>query len=88
MAGGVEISSSSLGRLCDERRTAICREVAAEVLSMVSVGSVRPVLDTTFAFGDLAAAHRRFADPDRIGKVVVTTEISKPDAEQRNQLFA
>jgi putative PIG3 family NAD(P)H quinone oxidoreductase len=88
MAGGVEISSSSLGRLCDESRTTICREVAAEVLSMVSVGSVRPVLDTTFAFGDLAAAHRRFAEPDRVGKVVVTTEISKTDAEQRNQLFA
>ncbi|MDF2823321.1 MAG: quinone oxidoreductase [Mycobacterium sp.] len=88
MAGGVEISSSSLGRLCDDRRTAICRELAAEVLPMVSARSVRPVQDRTFAFDDLTAAHRRFAEPDRVGKVVVTTDISKTDAEQRNQLFA
>lgn len=88
MAGGVEISSSSLGRLCDERRADICLQVAAKVLPMVSARSVRPVLDSTFAFGDLAAAHRRFAEPDRVGKVVVATDISKTDAEQRNQLFA
>ena len=88
MAGGVEISSSSLGRLCDEMRTAICREVAAEVLPKVLAHSVRPVLDATYAFGDLAAAHRRFSEPGRAGKVVVTTDISKTDAEQRNQLFA
>lgn len=88
MAGGVEISSSSLGRLCDDLRTAICREVAAEVLPKVLAHSIRPVLDATFAFDDLAAAHRRFAEPDRVGKVVVTTNISKTDAEQRNQLFA
>lgn len=88
MAGGVEISSSSLGRLCDEMRTAICREVSAEVLPKVLAHSVRPVVDATFGFADLAAAHRRFSEPDRIGKVVVTTDISKTDAEQRNQLFA
>jgi putative PIG3 family NAD(P)H quinone oxidoreductase len=88
MAGGVEISSSSLGRLCDEMRTAICREVAAEVLPKVLARSVRPVLDATFAFADLAAAHRRFSEPGRVGKVVVTMDISKTDAEQRNQLFA
>jgi putative PIG3 family NAD(P)H quinone oxidoreductase len=88
MAGGVEISSSSLGRLCDEMRAALCREVAAEVLPKVLAHSVRPVLDATFTFGDLAAAHRRFSEPDRVGKVVVTTGISKTDAEQRNQLFA
>lgn len=88
MAGGVEISSSSLGRLSDEMRTAICREVAAEVLPKVLAHSLHPVLDATFAFDDLAAAHRRFSEPDRVGKVVVTIDISKTDAEQRNQLFA
>lgn len=88
MAGGVEISSSSLGRLCDQMRTAICREVAAEVLPKVLTQSVRPVVDAMFTFDDLAAARHRFSEADRIGKVVVAMDISKSDAEQRNQLFA
>lgn len=88
MAGGGEISSSSLGRLCDEMRTAICREVSAEVLPKMLAHNLRPVLDSTFTFDDLAAAHRRFSETDRVGKVVVTIGISKTDAEQRNQLFA
>lgn len=72
MGGGVEISSSSLGRLTDEVRDAICRDVEREVMPMVAVGSMRPVLDRAFTFDEIAAAHRRFVDPDRVGKVVVT----------------
>lgn len=75
MVGGVEISSSSLGRLTDEVREEICRELEREVLPMVAAGSVRPVLDKSFTFDDIAAAQGRFADPDRIGKVVVTLPI-------------
>lgn len=88
MAGNVEISSTSLGRLCDEMRAAICREVSAEVLPKVLAHTVRPVVDATFGFDDLASAQRRFSEPDRVGKIVVTMDISKTDAEQRNQLFA
>lgn len=72
MGGGVEISSSSLGKLTDEVRNAICRDVEREVMPMVAAGSVRPVVDRSFTFDEIAAAHRRFVDPDRMGKVVVT----------------
>ncbi|MGV9799550.1 zinc-binding dehydrogenase [Mycobacterium sp. NPDC003449] len=71
MAKGAELSSSSLGRLGDEARAAICRELEAEVWPRVATGAVRPVLDRVYGFAELAAAHRRFADPDRVGKVVV-----------------
>ncbi|WP_197381551.1 zinc-binding dehydrogenase [Mycolicibacterium mengxianglii] len=86
MAGAVEISSSSLGRLDDEMRTAICREIETEVLPEVVAGRLRPVLDGSFVFDEIAAAQRRFADPDRVGKVVVTLPgyISKIDAAQQN----
>lgn len=90
MAVGAEISSSSLGRLSDVARAIICAAVAAEVMPMVVAGTVRPVVDATFDFDDIAAAHRRFGAADRVGKVVVTLSgyISKTDAAQRNQLFA
>ena len=90
MAGGVEISSSSLGRLPDDMRTAICRDVETEVVPKVLAGTLRPVLDASFTFDEIETAHRRFADPDRIGKVVVTMPdyIAKTDASQRNKLFA
>lgn len=90
MARGVEISSSSLGRLSAGLRAAICRDVEDQVLPRVAAGQVRAVVDRCFGFDDLAAAHRRFSEPDRIGKVVVTMPgcISKTDAAQRNKLFA
>ena len=86
MAGGVEISSSSLGRLGDTTRAAICREIETEVLPEVVTGALRPVLDESFSFDEIAAAQRRFADPDRVGKVVVTVVggISEIDTGQRN----
>ena len=87
MAGTAEISSSSLGRLDDDTRSALCREVETEVLPKVVAGSVHPVLDaTSFTFDEIALAQRRFAAPDRVGKVTVTIPgyISETDARQRN----
>ena len=86
MAGGVEVSSSSLGRLDDALRAAICREVETEVLPRVCDGTIRPVIDQVFTLDDIAAAHQRFSAPDRIGKVIVTVPayISKKDVGQRN----
>lgn len=90
MSGGTEISSSSLGRLSDDSRAAICRSVEAEVLPLLRAGTVTPVLDQTFDFDQIVSAHHRFAAPERSGKVVVTMPgyISKSDATQHNQLFA
>lgn len=87
MAGAVEISSSSLGRLDDGTRAAICREVETQILPKVAAGSVRPVRDAaSFTFNEIAAAQRRFAAVDRVGKVTVTMPdyIVKDDANQRN----
>ena len=85
MATGAEVSSSSLGRLSDEARAALCRELAAEVLPALVAGRPRPVLDATFTLDRISDAHRRFGEPDRVGKVVVTVTggITEIDAEQR-----
>ncbi|MEU6644692.1 NAD(P)H-quinone oxidoreductase [Saccharomonospora sp. NPDC046836] len=72
MAGGVEISSSSLGRLDDGLRGRLCQDVEREVLPRIAAGALRPVLDKRFPFDEISAAHQWFSDPGRIGKVVVT----------------
>jgi NADPH:quinone reductase len=84
MAAGVEISSSSLGRLDDEVRAALCREVEDHVLPRVLAGRVRPVLDRCYPVAELSSALARFGDPERVGKVVVTVSPVSPDPMQRN----
>lgn len=44
----------------------------AALLDLVAGGTVRPVIDSTFAFADTAAAFARLADGDVFGKVVVS----------------
>ncbi|MCP2253763.1 NADPH2:quinone reductase [Prauserella aidingensis] len=72
MRRGVEVSSSSLGMLETSVRSRLCAEVAREVLPLVEAGVVTPVVDTVFPLRDIAAAHRRFDDSAKFGKVVVT----------------
>lgn len=85
MARGVEISSSSLGRLSDDVRAALCREIEAEVMPEVLAGVVRPIVDDSYVLDEISVAQQRFGHPDRVGKVVVTTTsyISETDASQR-----
>jgi zinc-binding alcohol dehydrogenase/oxidoreductase len=46
------------------------RELDA-LLAHVAQASWRPVVDSTFALEDAAAAHERLEQPDRFGKVVL-----------------
>ncbi|WP_369822153.1 zinc-binding dehydrogenase [Saccharomonospora sp. CUA-673] len=56
----------------DARRAELCAEVAAEAVPLVARGAVRPFVDAVFPFEDVAAAHTRFGEPGKMGKVVVT----------------
>jgi putative PIG3 family NAD(P)H quinone oxidoreductase len=46
-------------------------EIAANAWPLVADGTVRPVMDRTFALGDVAAAHQRMEKGDHIGKIVL-----------------
>lgn len=46
-------------------------EIAANVWPLVADGTVRPVMDRTFALADAAAAHARMEKGDHIGKIVL-----------------
>ncbi|TDY00308.1 NADPH2:quinone reductase [Mycolicibacterium litorale] len=72
MSRAAEVSSSSLGRLDDDVRQQLCRNVEREVLPRLADGAIRVVVDSRFGFEDIVGAHERFSAPDRVGKVLVT----------------
>jgi putative PIG3 family NAD(P)H quinone oxidoreductase len=54
-----------------EEKVSVTRRFAAEVLPLFEQGRLRPVIDSTFAFDDIADAHRRMAANANAGKIVV-----------------
>jgi putative PIG3 family NAD(P)H quinone oxidoreductase len=57
----------------DEKR-AIRDDVTSQFWDAVAAGSIRPVLDSTFAFHDAEAAHVRLDAGGHIGKIVLTRD--------------
>jgi NADPH2:quinone reductase len=53
-------------------KAAIARAVEAKVLPLIAAGRVKPVIDSTFALREAAAAHARMDSSQHIGKIVLT----------------
>ncbi len=51
---------------------AIASALEARVLPMIATGRVKPVIDSTFALTDAAAAHTRLESSGHVGKIVLT----------------
>jgi len=51
---------------------AIARALEERVLPIIAAGRIKPVIDSTFALADAAAAHTRLESSDHIGKIVLT----------------
>jgi putative PIG3 family NAD(P)H quinone oxidoreductase len=54
-----------------ERKLALCQRFVAEVLPLFESSALRPVIDSRFAFDDIAAAHERMAADANVGKILV-----------------
>jgi len=54
-----------------ERKLAICRRLADEVLPLFDSGELRPVVDSRYAFDDIAEAHRHMEANANIGKILI-----------------
>ena len=54
-----------------ERKIAISRRFADEVIPLFESGALRPIVDSRFAFDDIAEAHRRIEANANVGKVIV-----------------
>ena len=53
-------------------KAAIARAVEAKVLPLIAAGRVKPVINSTFALREAAAAHARMDSSQHIGKIVLT----------------
>jgi NADPH2:quinone reductase len=51
---------------------AIASALETRVLPMIATGRVKPVIDSTFALADAAAAHTRLESSGHVGKIVLT----------------
>lgn len=54
-----------------EEKIAISRRFAAEMLPLFSSGALRPVVDSVYAFADVAEAQQRMASNANTGKIVL-----------------
>jgi NADPH:quinone reductase len=57
-------------------KAAIARALEAKVLPLLAKGLCKPVMDSTFAFEDVAEAHARMDGGAHIGKIVLTFQQS------------
>jgi NADPH:quinone reductase-like Zn-dependent oxidoreductase len=55
-----------------EEKIALAREFSNAVLPLVSSGRIRPVVDSTFPFDAVRAAHERMEENASFGKIVLT----------------
>ena len=54
-----------------EEKVGVTRRFAAEMLPLFATGALRPVIDSTYAFADIADAHRHMEANANTGKIVV-----------------
>ena len=55
-----------------EEKIAISQRFAAEMLPLFSTGQLKPVIDSRYAFTDIAKAHEYMASNANVGKIVIT----------------
>jgi hypothetical protein len=55
-----------------EEKIAISQRFASEMLPLFSTGQLKPVIDSVYAFADIAQGHEYMASNGNVGKIVIT----------------
>ncbi|MFI0460529.1 MAG: NAD(P)H-quinone oxidoreductase [Ilumatobacteraceae bacterium] len=55
-----------------EEKIAISQRFASEMLPLFSTGQLKPVIDSVYAFADIAKGHEYMASNGNVGKIVIT----------------
>jgi putative PIG3 family NAD(P)H quinone oxidoreductase len=71
MGKRLRITGTVLRARSAEEKAAAIRRFGAQVVPLLARGRVRPVLDSTFALGEVAAAYARLESNETFGKVVL-----------------
>lgn len=59
-----------------EEKVSVTRRFALEILPLFDDGRLRPIIDTRFAFGDIARAHEYMESNANTGKIVIDVDTS------------
>jgi len=54
-----------------ERKIALCQRFGAEIVPLFESGTLAPVIDSRFAFNDIADAHRYMESDANVGKILI-----------------
>ncbi len=54
-----------------ERKLALCQRFTREVLPLFESGALKPVIDSRYAFDEIAEAHRHMESNANVGKIIV-----------------
>jgi len=54
-----------------EQKIAAVQRFAAEMMPLIAQGTMRPVVDTTFALDEIADAHRHMEADANVGKILL-----------------
>jgi len=65
------LTGSTLRPRSDEFKTMLADDIARNVWPLIENGTIRPVMDQTFALADAALAHARMEAGEHIGKIVL-----------------
>ena len=74
MVRRLTLTGSTLRARPDAFKALLADEIAANAWPLVADGTVRPVMDETFALEDAAAAHARMEAGAHIGKIVLAAD--------------
>ena len=66
------LTASTLRAQSTQQKASIAADLKREVLPLLADSSLLPVIDSTFDFSDVAAAHARMESGDHIGKIVLS----------------
>ncbi|MDC0887419.1 NAD(P)H-quinone oxidoreductase [Altererythrobacter sp.] len=71
MSRRLTLTGSTLRPRTDAFKTSLCDEIAEVAWPLIEDGTIRPVMDRSFALADAAKAHARMEAGDHIGKIVL-----------------
>jgi len=65
------ITGSTLRALSSEQKAIMAKEIARKIWPKIDQGVIKPVIDSVYAFEDVAKAHERMKSGEHIGKILL-----------------
>ena len=74
------ITGSTLRALSSEQKAIMAKEIARHIWPKIEQGAIKPVIDSVYAFEDVAKAHERMQSGEHIGKILLHVRKAESEA--------